>query len=70
MPTFDTKLAAQAQEKYCNDKHYPMFAPSNGRCYRCHTNIFEPINGMGFSVEEAGCRLITGCPHCHFSFCD
>lgn len=24
----------------------------------------------GVSIEEAGSRLITGCPHCSHSFCD
>lgn len=24
----------------------------------------------GISVEEAGRTLVTGCPHCHRSFCD
>lgn len=24
----------------------------------------------GISVQEAGERLVTGCPHCHRSYCD
>lgn len=24
----------------------------------------------GISVEEAGATLVTGCPHCHRTFCD
>ena len=64
--TFDTQAAIKAQERYCNEHNYPMFAPTSwGTCYKCYRNIYTII-----SVEEAGSHLITGCPFCHASFCD
>ena len=70
---FDPTKAAQAQEAYCNQREVPMFAPRNGLCYRCGYNIFLPINGshgsvLGVTVEDAGKKLITGCPFCNCSF--
>ena len=44
------------------------FAPSDGRCWKCGRNIAE---GKGaITVESLGNYIITGCPHCHASFCD
>lgn len=44
------------------------FAPVNGICYRCGRNIAEGENAI--TVESLGDYIITGCPHCHVSFCD
>lgn len=63
--TFDRKKAAEAQSKFAQEHECPMFAPIEGWCYHCGRNIYEQI-----SVEEAGKRLITGCPHCYHSFVD
>ena len=68
---FNPLLAIKAQEKFCGDG--PNFAPRNGICYRCHRNIYLPTNGnngsvRGITVEEAGKKRITGCPHCNYSF--
>ena len=80
--TYNPKLAEQAQEELCEEKGYPYFAPRDGRCWRCRRNIYLPrertlttlvgeeIVMVGISVEEAGADLITGCPHCNYSFCD
>ena len=73
--TFDIKKACEAQEKYCKEKNYPHFAPLNGRCYECNYNIYQHIDHgrgykSGYSVEKASCELITGCPHCHISYCE
>jgi len=76
--TFNSIEAAKAQEAYCNKHEVPMFAPTNGWCSRCGRNIFEPYpvrHGaetvtLGISVEEAGKRLISGCPHCNATFVD
>lgn len=70
---FNPKQAAAAQEAYCETEGIPMFAPYDGICYHCGRNIFLPTNGSrgavyGITVEEAGHRLITGCPHCNFSY--
>lgn len=71
--TFDSKKAAAAQHEYCDKQECPMFAPSDGLCYRCGRNIYLPTNGsngavFGITVEKAGSMLVTGCPHCNFSF--
>jgi len=80
--TYDPIKAAKAQEEYCNAHKAPIFAPSNGWCVNCGKNIYEPYKVrsfkskgdqpdriFGISVEEAGSRLITGCPHCNRTFC-
>jgi len=75
--TYDAIAAAKAQEEYCNAHEHPMFAPSNGWCSSCGRNIYEPYtyrgredHTYGITVEEAGSRLITSCPHCNRTFCD
>ncbi len=70
---FNPTKAAKAQEAYCDQHEAPMFAPANGICYRCRRNIYLPSNGShgavyGITVEQAGSRLVTGCPHCNYSF--
>ena len=74
-PTFDPKKAAKAQEDYCEREECPRFAPGDGLCYYCGRNIYLPTNGRngtiyGISVEKAGSTLITGCPHCNYSFAE
>ena len=70
---FNPTQAAKAQEKYCDEHECPMFAPRNGLCYHCGYNIYLPVNGshgavLGYTVEEAGRKLISGCPICNYSF--
>lgn len=73
---YDTVKAADAQKQYCADHGYPFFAPwRSGMCFHCGRNIYEPVHWpdghtTGITVEGAGKTLITGCPHCHYSFCD
>ncbi len=62
-PTQNEK--AKAQRKYCKDTKQPLFAPRWGTCWRCHKNIYDRI-----SMEKASSEMITGCPHCHYSFCE
>lgn len=67
--------ARNAQEEFCVKNNLPIFAPFNGICPHCCFGIYSPVklhNGdlRGVSVEEAGSRLITGCPHCSASFCE
>ena len=71
--TFNPKDAIQAQQEYCKQKGYPHFAPYDGRCYRCHNQIYQQIvwpdgHTSGISVEHAASGLVTGCNHCHYSF--
>ncbi len=46
--TFDFDKAIQAQTRYARDKNYPLFAPTDGRCYRCYRNIFRQVGWTGF----------------------
>ena len=66
--TYDSIKARQAQKKYCEEHNLPHFAPESGVCWRCGNNIY--YGQRGISVEEAGSTLITGCPHCHWSYCE
>ncbi len=73
---FDTEKAIAAQSDYCEKKKIPNFAPAfDGTCYHCNRNIYKPYTHndgrvTGITVEEAGTTLITGCPHCNYSFID
>lgn len=71
---FNKDQAIAGQKKFCNEKVHPHFAPLDGKCYRCNKNIYEPIDRgtykTGHSVEKATTHLITGCPHCNYSFVD
>ena len=73
---FNTDEAVAAQRKYCHEKGIPNFAPGlDGKCYRCNKDIYRQIdqgNGRstGISVEQAASSLVTGCPHCNYSFVD
>ena len=55
----------KAQYEYCKEKRLPNFTPVNGICWNCHNNIYERI-----TLEQAGSDLISGCPICHYSFCE
>jgi len=82
---YDTRLAVIAQEDYCRKKNLPVFAPADGVCPFCLTNIYsssfrscpDSVGGAGVTgtysgipVYKAANSLITSCPHCHRSFCD
>ena len=54
-----------AQEKYCRETGLPRFAPADGICYRCHKQIYDVIE-----LKNAQSTLITGCSHCHYSYCE
>lgn len=58
----------EAQKRYCEEKHLPMFVRQDCRCHRCGGYVFGGEHG--YSPEAAGRTLITGCPHCNASFCD
>ncbi len=76
--TFNSAEACKAQSALWDEKDYPHFAPSSGICYSCNQDIYSPktqIQGdrqwtTGISVESASKSLVTGCPHCHRSYCD
>jgi len=56
----------KAQEKYCKQNMQTHFAPQ--RCFRCKQNIYEDAEKKGVTLKEASTKLITGCPHCNYSF--
>lgn len=72
--TFNAEAACAAQKALVEANEYPHFAPSDGRCYDCRRQIYDQIDrGLyktGISVESAAISLVTGCPHCHFSYCE
>lgn len=72
---YDAKVAAYLQYKHCADSGHLLFAPNDGRCYHCGRNIYEPVKRKdgtetGITVEAAGKTVVTGCPHCNYSFCE
>jgi len=54
-----------AQKAYTIKEQLPHFAPTDGVCWNCGKQIYT-----GISLEKASTQLITGCPHCHRSYCD
>ncbi len=71
---FNTMEAVKAQSEYCRNHDIPNFAPAlDGKCYRCNRDIYRPITHSdgrttGIPVEQAERMLVTGCPHCNYSF--
>lgn len=66
---YDSKMAISAQKRYCDENEVPYFAPVDGICFSCCRNIYVPYGAsMGITVDEAGRRLITSCPHCNKSY--
>ena len=65
--------ASLAQKKYCEKENIPWFAPDQ-YCYHCHRDIYADVQcddgevSHGYTEEYAATHLITGCPHCHYSF--
>lgn len=70
--TFDSGEAHKVHAKWCADHKWPNFAPTQF-CYDCRKDIYKQIDHgtykTGISVELAN-GSITGCPHCHHSYCD
>lgn len=52
------------QSALCKEEGYPHFAPRDGVCWDCHKNIYEHHH------ENGGQRHVTGCPWCHWSYCE
>lgn len=62
---YSIKDKVDAQVKYITRQKLPHFAPPNGVCWCCYRQIYDCI-----SYKRASTSLITGCPHCHRSYCD
>lgn len=73
MNNYKLHRASMAQKKYCETIGAPWFAPDR-QCYKCHLDIYADVEAPdgsishGYTEEYAKTHLITGCPHCHFSF--
>lgn len=63
MATIKEKI--EAQRIFVQLHKAPHFAPTDGKCWTCGKQIYDLI-----TIEEAASSLITGCPHCHRSYCD
>jgi len=57
----DRESLIERQKKLCIKINAPFFAPNNGFCWKCGKDM---VNG------DWDKELITGCPHCHKSYCD
>lgn len=55
----DRKKLIQKQVDFCNKKGWPMFAPSNGKCYYCNNDIV---------TKDWATNLITYCSICNKSY--
>ncbi|WP_252503243.1 hypothetical protein [Sporosarcina sp. Marseille-Q4943] len=62
-PTFGTCWSCNTNiyELYFWNYEHGRKVPANEKDFKVKT---------GISVEEAGERLVTGCPHCNRSYCD
>lgn len=79
-PAYDIESSIICQRNYCERNALPHFAPFDGICWCCHKNIYSPVavrnpitgeyTYTGIPTYRAGCQLITGCPHCNYSFCN
>jgi len=56
--------AIKAQEKLCEERGLPHFAPRSGVCWSCQRQIYDPDGGYN------GASFVTGCCWCHRSYCD
>lgn len=71
----DVRACIEAQSNYCKENEDPLFAPQDGFCHSCGKQIYADYEehgsiDRGESLEYARNNLITGCPHCHRSYCD
>ena len=64
---FNPELAIKGQKEYWDKSGNPDFAPHDGRCWNCRSQIYAE---GGIDVEQASNTLVTGCPFCHRSYCD
>ena len=62
----EIQQAIKEQAELCKETGKPHFAPYDGRCYDCNSNIYQNYNREGWN----GKSHVTGCPHCHYSFCE
>lgn len=61
----EIRAKIEKQKAYCRETSSPHFAPKDGFCWNCGNQIYTEYDDS--YVEN---NLITGCPHCHKSYCD
>ena len=61
----DINKRCKAQKIYCIKEKVPHFAPIDGNCFHCNRQIYLKI-----TLQKAENELITGCPWCHYSYCE
>ena len=64
LPEDSREEKVKAQLEHCKENGYPHFAPYDGICYKCGRDIYK-----NKTLEQCE-SLITGCPHCHWSYCE
>lgn len=63
-PAIDFAALFHAQATFCDYYKVPHFAPRV--CYSCGRDVYAHPRAQ----QEAATAHITGCYHCHRSFCD
>ena len=57
----------EAYKKWCREHDLPNFVPPSGKCFGCRNEVFgDTKHTKGAEPDE----FVTGCPHCHRTFCD
>ena len=68
---YNVRKAARAQEQFCELRCVPLFAPWDGICTKCRSNIYKAsAYRQGISLVSAAMTHITSCPHCNATFTD
>lgn len=77
--TYNTIKAIEAQAKFCEEKdihtlhlEWCVLEVQQADISACKRKCYsgEEIEKPGISVERASRELITGCPHCNWSYCE
>lgn len=63
-PRIDFAALDHAQAQFCERHNVPHFAPRV--CYGCYREIYAHPRAQ----SDAATSHITGCYHCHRSFCE
>ena len=67
MSEFNIGASIKAQSEYCEREGAPHFAPRDGNCWNCRSNIYEPRHwkfemGRGIRASKEAATLTTGIP--------
>ena len=64
----NNKSKYEIYRDWCRSRELPCFVPPSGKCFACRRDVFEDTEHTA-GYPETG-EFITGCPHCHRTFCD